>query len=116
MSMLDFLEQNRQTGTTTALARCIESNGGYLIVGNMSQAHIIIDQYPKLKNHVFSIRQLSSEVCRGLPKDKVFFDTTSIFEIMANQNNLIKLIDKVLKKLKLGGLDFSDKFNKWRNL
>ncbi len=119
LGIIDFINKNRQTGTTTALVRTIDSYGGYLIVGSEYEAGRIVEQYPYLKDKVFSVRQIKGKACRGLPSKRIFFDTTAIYEIMNHQEELVKITKEALEELSntnegfyIGGR-LEKKFNQW---
>jgi hypothetical protein len=115
LGIIDFINKNRQTGTTTALVRTIDSYGGYLIVGSEYEAGRIVEQYPYLKDKVFSVRQIKGEACRGLPSGRLFFDTTAISEIMNHQEELVKITREALDELSYEGIGgkLDVKFNQW---
>lgn len=91
-----FIEQNRQTGSTTALINLISKEGGYLIVGKQQTADLLIRQHPLLKKQIFSLINLRP----GMTKMKVFFDTDAVAYISNKSFQLpaIKIETEILTK------------------
>ena len=75
--ILNFIDQNRQTGSTTQLIKNIE-NGGYLVVVNNRYYDRWVGEYPHLKSNIFTLDQVAKGRCRGLPRAKLFFDTNTM--------------------------------------
>ncbi len=99
MGIIDFINRNRQTGTTTALVRCMDTYVGYLIVGSEYEVDRIKDKYSHLKDNVFSIRKVIEGGCRGLTSGRVFFDTTAVSEILSRQEELVRITKEALEEL-----------------
>jgi hypothetical protein len=99
VGIIDFINRNRQTGTTTALVRCMDTYVGYLIVGSEYEVDRIKDKYSHLKDNVFSIRKVIEGGCRGLSSGKVFFDTTAVSEILLRQEELVRITKEALEEL-----------------
>lgn len=115
--IINFIEQNRQTGSTTQLIKNIES-GGYLVVLNKDQYNYWVEKYPHLKSQIFILNQIKNGKCKGLPRAKLFFDNVTIYEIISNQNKLIKILEKGLKDLGYMGIGskLGEEFDKWREI
>lgn len=79
MSLKEFLDHNRRTGTTTQLACAAIASRGYLIVESLDHVHAVIRCFPQLQGRVLTVRQIQ---CGKYPKDKgpVFFDLPATLE------------------------------------
>jgi len=74
----EFIEANRQTGTTTALVKAVRETNGYLITGNYEMKWKLLKQYPDIKERILALSDLESYHWKGSPKGPVFFDTEAI--------------------------------------
>lgn len=73
-----FLEQNRQTGSTTSLIELTKQTNGLLIVGNRNVAYCISRNHPDIKNNILTIHDIETGKARGMRPKQIFFDTTAI--------------------------------------
>lgn len=78
----DFIEHNRQTGTTTALIDAVDRHGGFIVVGFQEEATRIKKEKPFLNGRVFTLQELNSDKWRGKTSGPVFFDTTAVIQLI----------------------------------
>lgn len=78
MSIRDFIESNRQTGSTTWIAEATIASDGYMIVGTILIKEQVLREHPRLrKDQVFAISEINSGRTLGLSGNKtIFIDTT----------------------------------------
>jgi len=70
----EFVGNNRQTGSTTALVEAVIRSDGILVVHSMIEKRRIIHNYPMINpESVLSVTELDSH--RGHAPRKIFFDT-----------------------------------------
>jgi hypothetical protein len=89
--IIEFILQNRQTGSTTQLVKNIES-GGYLVVLNSQQYDQLVSDYPHLKSNIITLGDIRSGKFRGLPRAKLYFDNNAIYEIVSEKEKIIQKI------------------------
>jgi hypothetical protein len=77
MLVREFIESNRQTGTTTSLVNLVRENNGWLIVGTLQRKIGLQKQFPEIKENILSISELTQQK-RGWVKRKIFFDTDAV--------------------------------------
>lgn len=82
MDIKNFIEKNRQTGTTTQLIKLIRSNHGYLIVANQGRKELLLKDNPDLVNNIITVHDIKNDKCVGLDAKPIFFDTDAICVII----------------------------------
>lgn len=73
-----FLEQNRQTGSTTSLIQLIRQTNGLLVVSSRDVAHCISRKHPDIKNNIITVSDIETGKTRGMAARQIFIDGTAI--------------------------------------
>lgn len=91
-----FIEANRQTGSTQALIENIIDGGGYLVVANQAARHIILTRHPQLQDQILTIEEIQVGKARGISNSRVFFDTPVLmsYSLVENSPLVQENIDK----------------------
>lgn len=78
-TLRDFIEHNRQTGSTTIAIESALKHGAYYIVTNYSQKQLYNKKHPHLK--IFTVTELESERFVGYDKCPVIIDPSVIYQL-----------------------------------
>lgn len=80
-----YIENNRQTGTTTALVKIAIEVKGDIVVGNMNDKNRLLKQYPELhQEHVYTCAEINNLTWNGHKPSPIFFDTDAIWQLLTN--------------------------------
>lgn len=85
-----YIESNRQAGTTTALIKIAKEVHGDIVVGNQDTKRIIVRNHPELEDHVYTVVEITNGNWRGRKQAPVFFDTDAIWWLLNKQEEALK--------------------------
>lgn len=83
MSLRDFIEANRQTGSTTLMVEQALKSGGYIIVGSLQTKRDLLRKHPTFPiNNVFTVAELGNpNTALGREKRPVFIDVPVVYNL-----------------------------------
>jgi len=114
--MKDFIDRNRQTGSTSALIKAAIETNGYLVVGNLASKQAILRNHRELnKNNVFTCSEIERSNYRGRLPGAVFFDATAIIEMQSRAEMTVEK-KQPLTLIKVGGNPTPEDLNNWREM
>lgn len=108
MSVKDFIEHNRQKGSTTELVWAVIRADGYLVVPNHSSRQAIIKKYTALKpENVFTLYEFKKDAWRGREQRPVFIDASCM--AVQDEDPLLSLpVKELLRRAKASTKETSD--------
>lgn len=75
---IDFVEQNRQKGSTTALIKAAEETNGYLVVNNENMKKCVLEKSNLTEDQVVTLKDIKNSVLRGRESRPVFIDVSAV--------------------------------------
>lgn len=79
-NIIEFLDNNRQQGSTTAAVHAAFTSNGYLIVKDVTTKRLIHVRHPELlAERVLTLADVQTRSWRGLEQRPVFIDASVIW-------------------------------------
>ncbi len=101
MSVKDFIEANRQKGSTTELVWAAIRADGYLVMPNLSLKQSVLKRFTALKpENVFTLPEIEKGTWKGREQRPVFFDTSCLAAPGAEDPMLGLTVKELLKRAK----------------
>jgi hypothetical protein len=85
-----FIEGNRQTGSTTALVKAAIEAKGDIVVSNMDIASKLTKTHPEMRGHIYTYMDIQNGAWRGNKERPIFFDTSVIWDLVSAQERAAK--------------------------
>lgn len=85
-----FIEGNRQTGSTTALAKAAIEAKGDVVVSTMDIKARLMKLHPQLQGHVYTYMDIQNGAWRGSKQCPIFFDTSVVWDLASAQEQAAK--------------------------